>query len=142
MLTKADDFPIHQTPEPIAFSGTDRNFDRYFFSASPRTDRFSSPSPSASIHNSASWMRPSQSSSKTSNMCCARRGALRAANAWMCSRSNLIDIVEPLYTLAVTIAPNDGPLSGRSDFRRAPPAFAELRFTRRIGARALWIIHA
>ncbi|WP_298282011.1 hypothetical protein [Novosphingobium sp.] len=32
MLTKADDFPIHQTPDPIAFSGTDRNFyDRYFF---------------------------------------------------------------------------------------------------------------
>jgi hypothetical protein len=32
MLTKGDDFPIHQTPDPIAFSGTDRNFyDRYFF---------------------------------------------------------------------------------------------------------------
>src|SRR6516165_1886216 len=32
MLTKADDYPIHQTPEPIAFAGTDRNFyDRYFF---------------------------------------------------------------------------------------------------------------
>ena len=32
MLTKADDFPIHQTPEPIAYAGTDRNFyDRYFF---------------------------------------------------------------------------------------------------------------
>lgn len=32
MLTKADDFPIHQTAEPNAFSGTDRNFyDRYFF---------------------------------------------------------------------------------------------------------------
>ena len=32
MLTKADDYPIHQTPDPIAFSGTDRNFyDRYFF---------------------------------------------------------------------------------------------------------------
>jgi hypothetical protein len=32
MLTKADDYPIHQTPEPIAYSGTDRNFyDRYFF---------------------------------------------------------------------------------------------------------------
>ncbi|WP_293542506.1 hypothetical protein, partial [Phenylobacterium sp.] len=26
MLTKGDDFPIHQTPEPIAVSGTDRNF--------------------------------------------------------------------------------------------------------------------
>jgi hypothetical protein len=31
-LTKGDDFPIHQSPEPIAYSGTDRNFyDRYFF---------------------------------------------------------------------------------------------------------------
>ena len=32
MLTKADDYPVHQTPDPAAFSGTDRNFyDRYFF---------------------------------------------------------------------------------------------------------------
>src|SRR5580698_3372133 len=32
MLSKADDYPIHQLPEPIATSGTDRNFyDRYFF---------------------------------------------------------------------------------------------------------------
>lgn len=34
MLSKGDEYPIHQTPEPIAFSGTDRNFyDRYFFCA-------------------------------------------------------------------------------------------------------------
>ena len=32
MLTRGDDYPIHQTAEPIAYSGTDRNFyDRYFF---------------------------------------------------------------------------------------------------------------
>lgn len=32
MLTKADDYPVHQLPEPIATAGTDRNFyDRYFF---------------------------------------------------------------------------------------------------------------
>lgn len=32
VLTKGDDFPLHQTPEPIAYAGTDRNFyDRYFF---------------------------------------------------------------------------------------------------------------
>ena len=31
-LTFGDDYPIHQTPDPIAFAGTDRNFyDRYFF---------------------------------------------------------------------------------------------------------------
>ena len=32
MLTKGDDYPLHQTSEPVAFAGTDRNFyDRYFF---------------------------------------------------------------------------------------------------------------
>lgn len=37
MLTKADDFPIHQTPEPIAYAGSDRNFyDRYFFNGYTR----------------------------------------------------------------------------------------------------------
>jgi hypothetical protein len=32
MLSKADDYPVHQRPEPIATAGSDRNFyDRYFF---------------------------------------------------------------------------------------------------------------
>lgn len=32
MLTRGDDYPLHQTPEPVAYAGTDRNFyDRYFF---------------------------------------------------------------------------------------------------------------
>ena len=32
MLTPADDYPLHQTPEPMAFAGGDRNFyDRFFF---------------------------------------------------------------------------------------------------------------
>ena len=32
MLSKGDDFPIHQSPEPIAYAGQSRNFyDRYFF---------------------------------------------------------------------------------------------------------------
>lgn len=32
MLTRGDDYPIHQRPEPVAWAGTDRNFyDRYFF---------------------------------------------------------------------------------------------------------------
>lgn len=32
MLTKGDDYPLHQTPEPIAYSDSNRNFyDRYFF---------------------------------------------------------------------------------------------------------------
>ena len=32
MITQADDYPLHQTANPIAFAGTDRNFyDRFFF---------------------------------------------------------------------------------------------------------------
>ncbi|WP_326522868.1 hypothetical protein [Sphingomonas sp.] len=32
MLSAADDYPVHQTPDPIAFAGSDRNFyDRYWF---------------------------------------------------------------------------------------------------------------
>lgn len=32
MLTQADDYPIHQLPEPVATAGSDRNFyDRYYF---------------------------------------------------------------------------------------------------------------
>ena len=32
MLSNADDYPIHQNPEPIAYAGQSRNFyDRYFF---------------------------------------------------------------------------------------------------------------
>lgn len=32
MITEGDEYPIHQTAEPIAVAGTDRNFyDRYFF---------------------------------------------------------------------------------------------------------------
>jgi len=32
MITKGDDYPIHQTPEPIAYAAAERNFyDRYFF---------------------------------------------------------------------------------------------------------------
>ena len=37
MLTPADDYPLHQTADPIAFSGTDRNFyDRFFFNGYDR----------------------------------------------------------------------------------------------------------
>jgi len=32
MLTKGDEYPLHQLPEPVAFAGSDRNFyDRFFF---------------------------------------------------------------------------------------------------------------
>ena len=38
MITKGDDYPLHQTPEPIAYVGANRNFyDRYFFNGYDRS---------------------------------------------------------------------------------------------------------
>ena len=38
MLTPADDYPLHQTADPIAFARTDRNFyDRFFFNGDHAT---------------------------------------------------------------------------------------------------------
>jgi hypothetical protein len=38
MITKGDDYPLHQTPEPIAYTGANRNFyDRYFFNGYDRS---------------------------------------------------------------------------------------------------------
>lgn len=38
MITKGDDYPLHQTPEPIAYTGANRNFyDRFFFNGYDRT---------------------------------------------------------------------------------------------------------
>jgi hypothetical protein len=37
MLTSGDDYPIHQLPEPIAYTTGERNFyDRYFFNGYAR----------------------------------------------------------------------------------------------------------
>ena len=37
MLTKGDDYPLHQTPEPVAYVGANRNFyDRFFFNGYDR----------------------------------------------------------------------------------------------------------
>lgn len=38
MITKGDDYPLHQTPEPVAFTGANRNFyDRFFFNGYDRS---------------------------------------------------------------------------------------------------------
>ena len=41
MITKADDYPIHQLPHPVSEVGTERNFyDRYFFNGYSKKDDF------------------------------------------------------------------------------------------------------
>ena len=41
MITKADDYPIHQLPHPVSEVGSERNFyDRYFFNGYSKKEDF------------------------------------------------------------------------------------------------------
>ncbi len=137
MLTPGDDYPLHQTPEPIAFSGTDRNFyDRYFFNGmSPDGSFFFAVAfgiyPQLDIMDGA-----------FSVVADGRQHILRVSKRMNGDRLNLsvgplsIEIVRPLKTLRIRVAPNDGALAAdiTMEMRHAP--IEEPRFIRRNGTRA------
>jgi hypothetical protein len=135
MLTKGDDFPIHQTAEPIAFSGTDRNFyDRYFFNGYQRDG--------SGFFAIAFGIYPHL------NVADAHFSVVRGAVQHCVHASRLlgmerldlsvgpiqIDVLEPLKSLRVRVALHDGIAADLTFTGRAFPV-EEPRFTRRIGPR-------
>lgn len=137
MLTPGDDYPLHQTPEPIAFAGTDRNFyDRYFFNGmSPDGAFFFAVAfgiyPQLDIMDGA-----------FSVLADGKQHILRVSKRMNGDRLNLsvgplaIDILEPLKKLRIRIAPNEGALAGEIVLDTRHPPIEEPRFMRRIGTRA------
>src|SRR3712207_2698885 len=109
MLTKGDDYPIHQTPEPIAFSGTDRNFyDRYFFNGyAPDGGGFFAIAFGVYPHLNIADAHLSVIKDGTQH-------CLHASKVLHMERMDLtvgpirVEIVEPLQTLKVVIAPSEG----------------------------------
>jgi hypothetical protein len=136
MLTKADDYPIHQTPEPIAYSGTDRNFyDRYFFNGHTKDGE--------TFFGVALGVYPHLNVMDAA-FSVAHEGVQRNLNASRCLHMErldtrvgpiAVDVVEPLRQLRVRV---DSPEHGiRADLlftARAQP-IEEPRFLRRIGPR-------
>lgn len=135
-LTKGDDYPIHQTSEPIAYSGTDRNFyDRYFFNGygAEGGDFFAM----------AFGVYPHLNIADAS-FCVIRNGVqtnLHASRWLNMERMDLtvgpiaIDIVEPLKQLRLRIdAPEHGLKADILFVGRAFP-IEEPRFIRRHGPR-------
>jgi hypothetical protein len=135
MLTKGDEYPIHQTPEPIAFSGTDRNFyDRYFFCAYL---------PDGSGYCAAAFGVYPHLNIADAHFSVIRDGVqhcLHASRILAFERMDLsvgpirIEVVEPLKLVRLIIDDYEG-ISGdlRFDSRSAP--CQEPRFTRRNGSR-------
>lgn len=138
MLTKGDDYPLHQTPEPMAVSGGDRNFyDRYFFNGYD---------PSGTVFFAAALGVYPQLDVMDAAFCVVvdgRQYNLRASKHLASERLDMtvgpitVRIVEPLHTLQIIVAANDGPLTADLTFTVRHDPIEEPRFIRRLGPRLM-----
>lgn len=136
MLTKGDDYPLHQTPEPVAYAGTDRNFyDRYFFNGY---------SGDGSLFFAAAMGLYPQLDIIDASFCLLIDGVqhnIRASRRLGSERLDLavgpvrIEIVEPLRQLRLTVSDNDSPVTADIVFTARHAPIEEPRFTRRNGPR-------
>lgn len=135
-LTKGDEFPIHQTAEPIAYSGTDRNFyDRYFFNGYH-------PDSGEDFFAVAFGVYPHLNVADGAFVV-VRNGVETAlhVSAWLGDRMDLtagplrIEILEPLRKLKVTVDSPEHRLKGEIVFTGRAFPIEEPRFVRRQGTR-------
>lgn len=138
MLTRADEYPIHQTPDPIAFSGTDRNFyDRYFFNGhSADGNVFFGVAmgiyPHLNIIDASFSVRIGE-----------RQYNLRASRHLNMERMDTfvgpirVEVVEPLHSLRVIVEDNEHGIACDLTFTGRHFPFEEKRTTRRNGPRIL-----
>ena len=135
MLTKGDDYPIHQTPEPIAFAGSDRNFyDRYFFNAyAPDGSAFAAVA--FGVYPALNVADAHIAVVKDGKEAC-----LHASRILGLERMDLvvgpisIEVLEPLQKLKVTVAKTDG-IAGELTFEGRAFPIEEPRFVKRNGPR-------
>jgi hypothetical protein len=135
MLTRGDEYPVHQTPEPIAFSGTDRNFyDRYFLCGYQ---------PDGSGYFAAAFGVYPHLNVADAHFSVLRDGAQHCVHASRflgMERMDLsvgpirIEIIEPLVSLRLIIDDQDG-ISADLTFEARSAPLQEPRFTRRNGPR-------
>src|SRR5262245_22917569 len=136
MLTWGDDYPIHQTPEPVAFAGSDRNFyDRYFFNGQ---------SADGSLFFAAALGVYPHLDVIDAAFCVLVDGQqhnIRASRRLNSERMNLhvgpleVTVIEPLKRLGVKITDNDGAITADLTFDARHAPIEEPRFTRRNGPR-------
>jgi len=135
-LTHGDDYPIHQTPEPIAFSGTDRNFyDRYFFNGyAPDGSGFFAAAFGVYPHLDVVDAHFSFIRGGTQHCLHASRRLGMERMDLSCGPIS-IHVEEPLKRLRVRIEETDG-IAGEFTFGARAFPIAEPRFIHRIGPRA------
>jgi hypothetical protein len=136
MLTQADDYPIHQTPEPIAYSGSDRNFyDRYFFNGY---------SGDGSLFFAAALGVYPHLNIMDASFCVVLDGVqhnLHASRHLHMERMDTqvgpiaLKVLEPLHRLRLTVDDAEHGIQAELVFESRAPVVEEPRFQRRIGPR-------
>jgi hypothetical protein len=140
VLSRGDDYPIHQTPDPVAYAGTDRNFyDRYFFNGY---------SPDGSTFFAAAFGVYPHLDVADAHFCVVRakdgasvQHCLHASRKLGMERMELscgpirIEVLEPLQCLRVVVQ-GEGIAADLTFTGRAFP-IEEPRFTWRVGARTV-----
>jgi hypothetical protein len=139
MLTRFDDYPLHQTPEPVAHPATgDRNFyDRYFFHGySGAGDLF---------FGAALGLYPNRGvmDAAVSVVCEGRQHTVRASRLAPRERMDtrvgpiVVEVVEPLRSLRVRVLPNPTGIEADLTFGARSEAIEEPRMTRHAGGRVV-----
>jgi hypothetical protein len=138
MLTPADDYPLHQTPEPMAYPGSDRNFyDRFFFNGYS-ADGAVFFAAALGVYPQLNIMDASFSLSYE-----GRQYNLRCSKEMMGDRLALsigplrVEIVKPMQETRITLADNEGGLTGTLTATARHQPIEEPRFTRRQGTRLM-----
>jgi hypothetical protein len=139
VLTGFDDYPIHQTPEPVAHPATgDRNFyDRYFFDGW---------TPDGGLYFAAALGVYPNRSVIDASFSVVRGGeqiSLHASGRAPQERLRTqvgpieVRVEEPMRRLALRVGPNASGLEGELVFEARSAAVEEPRFTAREGGRVL-----
>ncbi len=137
MLTRLDDYPLHQTAEPIAQPATgDRNFyDRYFFNGYTRAGNL--------FFAAALGVYPNR------RVMDAAFSVVKDGRQWLVRASRLaplertettvgpitVEVVAPLRALGVRVAENPHGLAADLVFRARTAPIEEPRFTHRVAGR-------
>jgi len=133
MLTRFDDYPVHQTPEPVAHAGSsDRNFyDRYFFHGyTAEADLYFAAAlglyPNRRVMDASfSVVRGGrQLSVHASRLAPRERGETRVGPI-------AVEVEEPLRAVRLRVEPAEPGLAAELRFCARTPALEEARQTRR-----------
>lgn len=138
MLSKGDDYPIHQTPEPIAYVAGQRNFyDRYFFNGYDATgEKFFAFA--LGVYPYLDVMDAAFSfvfDGVQHNVLASKVMGLERLDLSIGPLS--LEVVEPLQTLRIACDDQESGVKADLTFHAFIPAHEEPRFTRRVGSQLM-----